>query len=204
MTKAEKLLEKLHRRAKELEILLPVETNKNLYPRDEQDSMLGYRLLCHAEIEGFIEALLILAVEEIWGSAKKSGYITPAAKSMLDFRDKCDFPPSSLRRRPAPPIDRLRGVANDLLNRANKNNGVTEKDVLNLFLPLGIDHASFDTSWLEVMTDFGRSRGDVAHNSWENHTKYDTTPAKERDAVGYALLGLANLVKSVDEVIDKS
>ncbi|MET4640986.1 hypothetical protein ABID95_000686 [Streptomyces atratus] len=204
MTKAEKLLEKLERRVRELEILLPAETTRNLYPRDEQDSMMGYRLLCHAEMEGFIEALVELAVEEVWGTARKTQIITRAAQQMIEFKDKCEFPPATLRERRISDLDRLKGIANDLLGKANRNNGVTEKDILNLFLPLGVDHTLLDTSWLEVMTDFGRSRGDVAHNSWENHTRYDTTPAKERDAVGYAMLGLSALVKHVDDVIGRN
>ncbi|MFD4227114.1 HEPN domain-containing protein [Streptomyces sp. NPDC058545] len=204
MTKAEKLLEKLRRRTKELEILLPDETTKNLYPRDEQDSMLAYRLLCHAEIEGFIEALVRLAMEEVWDSAKKTNVITPAAQAMIDFKGKRDFPPTSLRRRPSAPIEQLKGIANDVLNRASKNNGITEKDILNLFLPLGVHHGDFDISWLEAMNDLGRSRGEVAHNSWENHTQYDTTPAKEKDAVGYSMLGLTSLVKFVDDILAKN
>lgn len=204
MTKAEKLLEKLRRRLAELEILLPVETAKNVYPRDEQDCMLGYRLLCHAEIEGFIEALVRLAMEEVWDTVKKTGKISVAAQAMLDFKDRCDFPPNSLRKSPPAPIDRMKGIANDVLGRANRNNGVTEKDILNLFLPLGVNPADFDVSWLEVMSDLGKARGDVAHNSWENHAQYDTTPAKEKDAVGYALLGLTTLVKLVDDVLARN
>ncbi|WP_377271654.1 hypothetical protein [Peterkaempfera sp. SMS 1(5)a] len=205
MTKAEKLLSKLHRRLRELEVLLPEETRKNIYPRDEQDSMLGYRLLCHAEFEGFIEALVNLAVEEIWGTARKTGNVTSAAQAMLDFKDKCDFPPTSVSQKEKKgPIERLFGITGDLGGRARRNNGVTEKDILNLFLPLGIDHAAFDASWLDTMTAFGKSRGNVAHNSWENHSQYDTTPAKEKDAVGYALMGMESLVVFVDEIISKN
>lgn len=204
MTKAEKLLEKLKRRLSELEILLPDETSRNIYPRDKQDSMLGYRLLCHAEMEGFIEALVRLVMEDVWDTAKKTGNITPAGKQMLDFKDRCEFPPNSLRRKPAAPIDRLKGIAGDVLNRSSRNNGVTEKDVLNLFLPLGVNPSDLDISWLEVMSDFGKSRGDVAHNSWENHAQYDTTPAKEKDAVDYCLLGLSTLVTLADDILAKN
>lgn len=204
MTKAEKLLEKLRRRLTELEILLPDETPRNIYARDKQDSMLGYRLLCHAEMEGFIEALVRLTMEEVWDTARKTKVITPAGQAMIDFRDQCDFPPTSLRRAPAAPIDRLKGIANDVLNRATRNNGVTEKDILNLFLPLGVNSTELDVSWLEVMSDFGKSRGNVAHNSWEDHTQYDTTPAKEKDAVEYCLLGLATLATLADAIIDKN
>ncbi|WP_217382691.1 hypothetical protein [Streptomyces sp. NK08203] len=204
MTKAENLLKKLRRRLTELEILLPEETPRNLYARDKQDSMLGYRLLCHAEMEGFLEALVRLVMEEVWDTAKKTSAITPAGQAMIDFKDRCEFPPKSLRKTPTAPLDRLKGIANDVLNRASKNNGVTEKDILNLFLPLGINPDDLDVSWLEVMSDFGRSRGDVAHNSWENHTQYDTTPANEKDAVGYCLLGLTALVALADDIIAKN
>ncbi len=204
MTKAEKLLEKLKRRLAELEILLPDETPRNLYGRDKQDVMLGYRLLCHAEIEGFIEALVRLVVEEVWDATKRTQVITTAGQAMIDFKDRSDFPPSSLRRAPAKPEERLKGIANDILNRANKNNGVTEKDILNLFLPLGVNPRDLDVSWLEVMSEFGKSRGDVAHNSWENHTQYETAPMKEKDAVGYCMLGLASLVTLADDILAKN
>ncbi|MFD4134079.1 hypothetical protein [Streptomyces goshikiensis] len=204
MTKAEKLLEKLKRRLAELEILLPDETPRNLYARDKQDMMLGYRLLCHAEMEGFIEALVRLVMEEVWDTTRKTQVITTAGQSMIDFKDRSDFPPTSLRRAPAKPYDRIKGIANDILSRASRNNGVTEKDILNLFLPLGVNPGDLDVSWLEVMSDFGKSRGDVAHNSWENHTQYDTTPVKEKDAVGYCLLGLATLVTLADDILAKN
>ncbi|MFE7616765.1 hypothetical protein [Streptomyces sp. NPDC057496] len=204
MTKAEKLLEKLKRRLSELELLLPDETPRNLYGRDKQDAMLGYRLLCHAEMEGFVEALVRLVMEEVWNAAKRTQIVTAAGQQMVDFKERSDFPPKSLKRAPAPSHVRLKGIANDILGRASQNNGITEKDILNLFLPLGVNPDDLDVSWLEVMSEFGKSRGDVAHNSWENHTQYDTTPTKEKDAVGYCLLGLTTLVALADGILDKN
>ena len=203
MSKAKMLLQKLEKRLSELEHLLPSTTPTDLYPQDTQDKMLGYRLLAHAEIEGFIEALANLTLTEIWNKPRNGGPLTEAAIAMVEFRKRLLFPPRHLTKPPATDINVLREAVSELNNKISTNNGITEKDILKLFLPLGVDLTAFNTSWLISLNALGEQRGDVAHNSWENATYSETTPATEKASVTDVLQGLSSLVSAVEVILGK-
>ncbi|MFG5724532.1 hypothetical protein [Streptomyces murinus] len=198
MSRAKVLFEKLNKRLTSLEHLLPKPTPTNLYTQQEQDKMLGYRLLCHAELEGFFEALTLLAVDEMWPKVKRLQRISPAARDMIDYHEKVIYPPKKLTLQPQSEIKTLEAAIQDLTNKVAKNMGITEKDILKLFLPFGLDPSSLDHAWLNALNFLGEFRGDVAHNPWENATYAETNPVVEKKAVRDVLDGIPDLINMVD------
>jgi hypothetical protein len=47
----------------------------------------------------------------------------------------------------------------------NGNNGVQEKNLLQMFFPVGIDYDHLDAAWLATMNSFGSTRGGFAHTT---------------------------------------
>ncbi|GAA0496338.1 HEPN domain-containing protein [Streptomyces olivaceiscleroticus] len=201
MSKATVLFGKLKKRLSALEHLLPNPTPTNLYTQQDQDRMLGYRLLCHAELEGFFEALVLLAVDEVWPKAKRLQQISPAAQDLMDYRDRVLYPPKKVSAPPVADLKRLEEAVQDLTNKVSKNMGITEKDILKLFLPLGIDHSALDIQWLKALDYLGECRGDVAHNPWENATYAETNPQSEKKSIQDVLDGIPDLIKLIDQFI---
>jgi hypothetical protein len=201
MSRAKVLFEKLSKRLTALEHLLPQQTPTNLYTQQEQDRMLGYRLLCHAELEGFFEALTLLAVDEVWPKAKRLQQISPAAQDMIDYRERVLYPPKKVTLQNQAAIRILEEAVQDLTNKVSKNMGITEKDILKLFLPFGFDPSSLNHTWLAALDFLGEFRGDVAHNPWENATYAETTPAAEKKAVQDVLDGVPDLIGMVDAFV---
>ncbi|MGW5775368.1 HEPN domain-containing protein [Streptomyces sp. NPDC003863] len=201
MSRAKVLFEKLNKRLTALEHLLPQQTPTNLYTQQVQDMMLGYRLLCHAELEGFFEALTLLAVDAVWPKAKSLQQISPAARDMIDYRERVLYPPKKLTLQSQSEMRILEEAIQDLTNKVSKNMGITEKDILKLFLPFGLDPSSLDHEWLKALDFLGEFRGDVAHNPWENATYAETNPVTEREAVQAVLDGIPELIDMVDAFI---
>lgn len=54
---------------------------------------------------------------------------------------------------------------NQFLKRARENHGIKEENIRALIVPTGIDMTEFDPAWIIDMNNFGKSRGDAAHNT---------------------------------------
>ncbi len=67
-----------------------------------------------------------------------------------------------------------------LLGWRDANNGIKEKDVLRLFLPVGVSEADMGATWLQAMSDLGELRGRVAHHG---HRTGARTPVDPGDAL---------------------
>ncbi len=53
----------------------------------------------------------------------------------------------------------------------SQNNGIKEKDILKLLLPIGIPLANIDSVWLASINSFGALRGEIMHNSINQITR---------------------------------
>jgi hypothetical protein len=72
------------------------------------------------------------------------------------------------------------------------NNGLKEKDLLTLLLPIGVHHSALDQTLLNDLNSFGSARGEVAHTSTIGVTTlFD--PRTEFDRVVQILGGLSSL-----------
>ncbi|HWC36281.1 MAG TPA: hypothetical protein VG650_15850 [Mycobacteriales bacterium] len=179
-------------------LLLPQDLPLGNYSKAESDAMLGYRLLAHAEIEGYLEALAENAAQRVLAILRSRPLQQRAEEEIIGHVAKSSYPPRSVQPPPAKaPSEIIRQEMSQLVNIINGNNGVTEKDVLKMFLPLGIPLAWFDATWLRLMTTFAEARGDIAHNGWANATTTQLPPSQERAVVRALLPGLNRLTRRV-------
>ncbi len=116
--------------------------------RGQEDDIRALRVLVHAEIEDFLEALCeLLAVE---------------------LGNKCKSQPNT--------IYRIWGetISSKCISIKNDNNGVKEKNIRNMFGPLGFGDSEFDkisSIFLSRMDTLGKDRGLVAHRSYIRATQ---------------------------------
>lgn len=167
------------------------------YSQAEFDAMLGYRLLAHAEFEGYLESLAEAAAQRVLLVLKSRPLAPRAEAELLGHIAQAAYPPKSLQVSVATPSSLISRAMGDLLGVINGNNGVSEKDVLKMFLPLGIPATWFDASWLASLTAFTQARGDVTHNSWGNATVIQFPPSHERRVVLDLLRGIDLLTRRV-------
>jgi len=126
-----------------------------------QDAMRAFKLLVHAEIESYIE----YAVGEVWSKCntewtKKKKVINPLSFLILYSSSRFDANDGQLSRE-----DRINQILKSFKNLIENNNGIREKNIRLLVIPLGIDYSSIDQAWLAAIDSYGYARGLVAHNS---------------------------------------
>lgn len=113
------------------------------YTEIEQDRMRAFRLLVHAEIEAYLEAICIRLVEDLEMELKGGHDSQPihrwASRACLDARQA-----------------------------AGSNNGIKQEDIIKMFSHLGFRAECFITVssiFLDKMTELGKKRGAIAHTS---------------------------------------
>lgn len=138
---------------------------KVLLPKDvmhltsrEMDLCRGFKVLCHAEMEGYFEGIAKILVHEssyIWRNEKK---ILLPIVGLLGNYEKIDTNDT---------IDtKINKVMTDYLQFVNKkNHGIKSDNIDKLYTALGINCDRFDNTWLTMLDSFGNARGLIAHTS---------------------------------------
>lgn len=206
---------KLERRLKELSRhLLPKSFSPTgNYSARQLDMAMAYRLLCHAEIEHYIEdaARSVVLAKVI---AAKAGKATLTSLTLLAYYklgwdgllpeenekispQKCDAKnPFS-----QPLGNLLDDAAQEYLGRiVSKNHGIRTENLKRLLKPTGIDFESLDQTWLTTIDEFGKQRGSTAHTSAVS-VKHSIDPKDEYDRIELLLKGLGELDEALNKLI---
>lgn len=188
--------------------LLPRRFNATgLYPDGVFVRTVAYRLLAHAEMEAYLEdRAWAVSLEAV--AAMKRGMATRAAVCLVAFSGvKSELPPDSVRRpKDVPP--RIWDPKTELCAKLDAaaccfhvlmegNNGIRERDLVRLLLPVGVNIASLDSAWLASMDSYGDIRGSYAHKS---ATVYR---AKSKPDPKSELLTIKNLLVGLREIDDQ-
>jgi hypothetical protein len=163
--------------------LLPAVKPDLSYTDKDQDLIRSFCLLCHAEFEAYLEDITLeiatLAIEK-W--KKKKEEITPIIFHLAySFRNEAG-------KKREPPYSMVILSYEDLKSKVKKNNGIKEENITNFFRPLGF---SVDSTLQTTLTDYGITRGQIAHTSF--HTQQPLDPSTEKSRVKLILSGLAAL-----------
>lgn len=142
-----------------------------VYPDQQrvQTHARAYVVLCHAEIETFIEAWakeLARKSEEVW---KRSGRVcAPLAHLLAASSNRLKVSTSKGA------VDGCAGVRfkeqvarilGDYYAVIAENHGVKEENCLRLLGALGIEYAAFGATLLPSLDSFGKLRGEQAHHA---------------------------------------
>lgn len=178
------------------------------YSDRQLDRVRGYRLLAHAEIEAFVEDITFEAAQKSvskWINTKKvsNSLFCLMAHYHRGFGVEGDeetvpFPASS-RPKVKEAIKELVDLAMLQYHKIQAdNNGVREKNLYRLILPVGVCKDELDPLWITNLNEFSKRRGDVAHKAVKAQQQID--PRSELEIVKDLLIGLKLLDKLVSEL----
>lgn len=145
-------------------------------PSDEEyDKSLAYRVLMHAEIERYLEDVLISALLSSLEIFNKTGKVTHAAASTLfHYRSKCFLEGQEGAESEFVDAQAISNYAKSKLEDAVKwievsivknNNGIKPAETRKLMGWLGVNAATLDPNLLDALRTLGTERGDAAHLS---------------------------------------
>jgi hypothetical protein len=153
--------------------LLPAKFNPiGLYSDRVYERTRAFRVLAHAEFESFIEERAIEVINDAHKEWKKTGGIRPSLLALMAHWDASPQIPETLTdlgdnstKYPtlAARIKKAKGDYSTYIN--TRNNGIKEKNLLLILLPLGITKGEIDATWLNETESWATSRGTVAHTS---------------------------------------
>ena len=142
------------------------------YPRPArvQAHARAFLVLCHAEIESYLEGWakeIARASEVVWS---KSGKVTkPLAFLMATLSERIKVPETYRTNNSNDMPQRLSQITVQLFQNFYKsikdNNGIKERNLFVLFGPLGIPSAALGATLLPNLDNLGAIRGTHAHNS---------------------------------------
>ncbi|UWZ85969.1 hypothetical protein [Occallatibacter riparius] len=140
-----------------------------IYSPSVHDLTRGYQVLAHAEIEAFIEDRTSEVVARAQAAFRNRGRCGEVLTAILAFH-YVEQPPVGektaekiFNNNQDHPRAAVELSCRRYLNEVKGNNGIKQKDVLNLFLPIGLKPTRINAAWLRLVDAFGAARGLIAH-----------------------------------------
>lgn len=199
--------EHLEKRSKELldkfiEPIIKAEeealVNGDPIPDPDFDNLAAFRLLTHAELEGYFEKKALQAIERMDNDFKLDKVLTRDI-AILTFvfwsTKKLPIPAPEGRTR-----EDLKQNAQEALGFGRKfvadNNGIKENSILVLSAIMGFFADELDNLLVSELNQYGKLRGDVAHDSWMHNTRtFDSADLEKKR--------LENIVKLIKSFYEK-
>ena len=164
------------------------------YSERQIDRARAFRLLVHAEIESYLELISFKTANKAYDAWQAQGIVTVPLISMLAYTETAlgkvpEIKPDTAKTDLQTRIEKSR---NSLTSYSQaRNNGIRERDILRLLLPVGIREADLDSIWLSTIDSFGKDRGETAHQS--NRVSNPPDPKNEFDKVEQIVKGLTGI-----------
>lgn len=136
------------------------------YTDRQLSSGAAFTVFAHAEFESFVESwagAILSRCEDRWNQ----GEIDRSLAYLLFFREKGSAPGQIPKTDVWSAPCRLAIRAHE--DVIDKNNGVKESHLCNMFAPMGFDVRKFSEIMLGDLTAFSKMRGDHAHQSYKQH-----------------------------------
>ena len=164
------------------------------YSERQFDRARAFRLLAHAEIESYLELVSFETANKAYDAWQSRGIITEPLISMVAFTETPlgKVPETKPGTGKADLQTRIEKSRNSLTKYSRaQNNGIRERNILRLLLPVGIREADLDSIWLSTIDSFGKDRGETAHKS--NRVSNPPDPKNEFDKVDQIVKGLTGI-----------
>ena len=171
------------------------------YSEPEIDRTIAFRLLAHAEIEWYIEEIVVETANKVFSYWQHDRLLTRPLVAMVAYVGSyLGDVPTSLSSSNVKFIDDRLKASRDWLNTyaKSKNNGIKRENILSLLLPIGINESEINETWLATTNSFGSVRGQVAHTSNRVYNALD--PKSEYDTVLEILKGLFEIDNKLFEL----
>lgn len=152
------------------------------YSVREVDLARAYVLLAHAEIEAYFEDRAQGRVDRAYDAWQNRQVCSSLLSRLVMYHEarakSWDVTTVSTQT--------VAKAVNFYVSELRGNHGIKEKNLLSMFLPLGLKHGDFDASLLATLNSFGFLRGKLAHESIKTHQPID--PKNERDKIRQHIL----------------
>lgn len=151
--------------------------NGDPLPEPDFDSLAAFRLLSHAELEGYFEAKAEQAIAALDADFKAGNFMTAqfAALVFLNLWKKKKDPQWNHSGADKDEIGEFKRLAQESLGYARQfikeNNGVKENSISTLSALMGYFASELDQILVSELNQYGKNRGDVAHDSWLRNTR---------------------------------
>lgn len=185
----------LERRVKELkENLIKDFVEKDVLNMNKKEIELAraYRLLVHAEFEGYFESIAKKLIEKAikkWRSQRKANLTIVYLMANFERIEKNES------------IDtKINKIVKDFsMEVINKNHGIKANNINNMFVPLGIEKDGIDSALLAALDSFGANRGETAHNSGKVQNPIDIKT--EVGNVEFILNGIIDIEEQIKRIL---
>lgn len=164
------------------------------YSARQFDRARAFRLLAHAEIESYLEAVSFETAIKAYDAWQVRGMVTEPLISMVAYTESSlgKIPETTPRTGPPDLQTRIEKSKNSLTRYStSQNNGIRESNILRLLLPVGIREADIDSIWLSTIDSFGKDRGVTAHST--SRVSNPPDPKSEFDKVTQIVDGLVDI-----------
>lgn len=173
-----KRLQRLLTRLDKLEVhLLPNAFSlTGRYTPRQHDYTKAFLLLVHAELESYFEDRARKLVTNAEARYRRRGVCTPVLSRILVYHNTA----AKDELGPVSPSAVAKAI-NYYLDHLEKNHGIKDKNLLRIFLPLGISHVELNARLVAACNQLAQKRGQFAHASIKTHQQVD--PKTERDNI---------------------
>lgn len=139
------------------------------YTDDDLEKVCAYKVLSHAEMEYYFEQIALEIVQKsfhLWRSSKR---VSRPLLSLVAYYDGSfpALPDAHGGNNADKDLNWRVGEAVTKYNKQvrDKNHGIKEKNILSIFLPIGVETSDIDADMLRDLDNFGSERGTIAHST---------------------------------------
>jgi hypothetical protein len=170
-------------------------------------------VLAHAEVETYLEDRALEVATTALQAWETHRHVSIVTFHLIGFSGRSvERPPETLYTTEQNKIkewpsrttidDRFSKCVSDYQRRVRiENHGVKEKNIVEMFIPLGFDMSTCDALFLQAMSTFGEARGTVAHTSGKSHVQKAVDPKDEYTTLLNILAGLEPIDGEFDSLL---
>lgn len=162
--------------------LLPAIDPTLSYSDKDRDLTRAFCLLCHAELEAYLEDITKEVVDRAFLKWKSDQTIISPIIFHLAFNYKQETGKAK-----EPPFQMVGKTYSSLIDGIKKNHGIKEHNLIGFFKPIGYE---IDPTLQSTLNDYGKNRGDIAHTSFSTQQPLD--PSTEKSNINQILVALEN------------
>ncbi len=176
------------------------------YDDNDYERVLAFNLLVHAEIEYYFEqsALLIAGLAyDMWDKKQISSKVLLALAVYYDGTYAA-LPDDIKGNRRNEDINKRIKDAYTRYNHyiRSNNHGIKTKNLLNIFLPIGIQVEDLDENMLTAMDNFGAKRGIIAHSTNSNRAIHLEAPDDAENKISNIMAYINKFDEFLNEHVD--
>jgi len=177
---------------------------------------LSFRVLAHAEVETYLEDRVLDVATTALQAWETRRFVSIVTFHLIGFSGRTtDRPPETLYTTDPNKTkewlsktiidDRFSKCISEFHRRVRReNHGVKEKNIVEMFVPIGFDMSKCDALFLQTMSTFGEARGTVAHTSGKSHVQKAVDPKDEYSTLVRIMAGLEPIDQEFDRLVSAS